>query len=56
MKWSGWSEIVPLLENVPEETEAGYRLYFDLMHNITKTAKMKISLPFVIPWLSSRPG
>lgn len=40
--------MVPLLECVPEERESSYRLYFDLVHNMTKTAKIKINLPFVI--------
>ena len=56
MKWRGRSEKVLLLEDVPEEIDSSYRLYFDLMHNMTKMTKMKSSPPFVIAYLRLSPA
>lgn len=42
-----WSDGVPFAGGVPEEIEPSNRLYFHLVYNMTKTAKIKIRLPFV---------
>lgn len=42
-----WSNGVPFAGGVPEEIEPSNRLYFHLVYNMTKTAKIKIRLPFV---------
>lgn len=44
-------EVVPLLEDVPEERECSYRFHFGLAHNEAETAKTEINLPFIIAYL-----
>lgn len=50
--------MVPLLEDISEEIESSYRLNSELVHNMTETVKIEITLLFVIVylWVSPTPG
>lgn len=50
--------MVPLLEDISEEIESRYRLNSELVHNMTETVKIEITLLFVIVylWVSPTPG
>lgn len=47
--------MVPLLEDLSEEIESSYRLNSELVHNMTETVKIEISLLFEIVYLGLSP-
>lgn len=47
--------MVPLLEDISEEIESSYRLNSELVHNMTETVKIEITLLFVIVYLGVSP-